>query len=207
MLRIRIGGSAGLRMMIALPLAAPPTSSRERAVVRVNSSMFWRVPGPAEREATVETISAYGTGLAEATAATIGAVAWPPQVIRFMLGASRCSVRLTLGTTGGPSRAGVRSTAVIPAAASRGALAACTRALVASKARSISPPWASTQSIPSAVASTPSSRARARPSEAGSMPTRARSSSEGERSSLATRSAPMLPDPMTTQARGFRGLM
>ena len=47
-------------------------------------------PGPAEREATVETISAYGTGLAEATAATIGAVAWPPQVIMFMFGASRC---------------------------------------------------------------------------------------------------------------------
>src|SRR5215207_6876864 len=198
-LRIRIGGSAGLRMMIALPWAAPPTSSRERAVVRVNSSMFWRVPGPAEREATVETISAYGTGLAEATAATIGAGAWPPQVIRFMLGASRCSVRLTVGTTGGPSRAGVRSMAVMPAAASRGALAACTRALVASKARSISPPWTSTQSIPEAVASTPSSRARARPSEAGSMPTRARSSSEGERSSLAIRSVPMLPDPMTTQ--------
>ena len=194
-------------MMIALPWPAPPTSSRERAVVRVNSSMFWRVPGPAEREATVETISAYGTGLAEATAATIGAVAWPPQVIRFMFGASRCSVRLTPGTTGGPSLAGVRSTAVMPAAASRGALAACTRALVASKARSISPAWASTQSIPEAVASTPSSRARARPSEAGSMPTRARSSSDGERSSLCTRSVPMLPDPMTTHDRGFRGLM
>ena len=49
-----------------------------------------------------------------------------------------------------------------------------------------------------AVASTPSSRARARPSEAGSMPTRARSSSDDDRSSLCTRSVPMLPDPMTT---------
>ena len=55
---MRIGGSAGLKMQIALPLAAPPTCSRERAVVRVNSSTFWRVPMPADTDATVETISA-----------------------------------------------------------------------------------------------------------------------------------------------------
>jgi hypothetical protein len=53
-----IGGSAGLRMMIALPLVAPPTTSIARAVVRVNSSMLARVPGPAEREETEATISA-----------------------------------------------------------------------------------------------------------------------------------------------------
>jgi hypothetical protein len=35
------GGSAGLRMMIALPRPAPPISSRPRAVVRVNESMLW----------------------------------------------------------------------------------------------------------------------------------------------------------------------
>jgi hypothetical protein len=55
--RMIIGGSAGLRMMIALPFAAPPTSIA-RAVVRVNSSMLARVPGPAEREETEATISA-----------------------------------------------------------------------------------------------------------------------------------------------------
>ena len=55
---MRIGGSAGLRMMIALPWAAPPTRSSARAVVRVNSSMFCRVPGPAEALEIVDTISA-----------------------------------------------------------------------------------------------------------------------------------------------------
>ena len=40
-------------MMIALPLAAPPTFSTAPAVVRVNSSMFFRVPGPTLREDTV----------------------------------------------------------------------------------------------------------------------------------------------------------
>ena len=45
-------------MMIALPLAAPPTSSTAFAVVWVNSSMLARVPGPAEREAAEATISA-----------------------------------------------------------------------------------------------------------------------------------------------------
>ena len=53
-----IGGSAGFRMMIALPSPAPPSVSSERAVATVNSSMFERVPGPAYRDATVETISA-----------------------------------------------------------------------------------------------------------------------------------------------------
>ena len=56
--RMISGGSAGLRTMMALPRAAPPTFSMPRAVVRVNSSMFLRVPGPTERDATVATISA-----------------------------------------------------------------------------------------------------------------------------------------------------
>ena len=56
--RMTSGGSAGLRMMIALPDLAPPITSTARAVVRVNSSMLLRVPGPAEAEATVATISA-----------------------------------------------------------------------------------------------------------------------------------------------------
>jgi len=52
------GGSAGFRMMIALPRRACPTVSMACAVVSVNSSMFARVPGPADFEATDATISA-----------------------------------------------------------------------------------------------------------------------------------------------------
>ena len=40
------GGSAGLSTMIALPRPARPTSAIARDVVRVNSSMLARVPGP-----------------------------------------------------------------------------------------------------------------------------------------------------------------
>src|SRR5512139_3138390 len=98
-----IGGSAGLRMMIALPCAAPPIRSTPAAVVRVNSSMFARVPGPAETEETEATISAYDTGVTRETAATIGIVAWPPQVIMLTLGASRCASPLTDGITAGPT--------------------------------------------------------------------------------------------------------
>ena len=60
--RMIIGGVTGFRMMIALPLAAPPTASMACEVVSVNSSMLARVPGPADREAIDATISAYGTG-------------------------------------------------------------------------------------------------------------------------------------------------
>ncbi|MNM77041.1 hypothetical protein D3C81_888830 [compost metagenome] len=55
--RIISGGSAGLMTMIALPRRAPPICSTAPAVVRVNSSMFCRVPGPTEPEDTVATIS------------------------------------------------------------------------------------------------------------------------------------------------------
>ncbi len=75
MLRISGGGSAGLRMMIALPRSAPPTTSMPRAVVRVNSSMLLRVPGPADLDDTDATISAYVTGTTELIACTIGIVA------------------------------------------------------------------------------------------------------------------------------------
>src|SRR5437588_11347657 len=79
--RMIIGGSAGFRMMIALPRSAPPITSMPRLVVLVNSSMFARVPGPAETDATEATISAYATGATRETAATLGMVACPPQVI------------------------------------------------------------------------------------------------------------------------------
>ena len=88
-----------------------------RAVVTVNSSMLARVPGPADRDAIDATISAYGTGVTADTAATSGIVACPPQVIMLRLGASRCSSRLTGGQTSGPTAAGVRSTARMPASA------------------------------------------------------------------------------------------
>src|ERR1700739_2834878 len=92
--RMIIGGSAGLRMMIALPLFAPPMVSTPRLVVLVNSSMLARVPGPAETEATEATISAYGTSTTRDTAYTIGMVACPPQVIMLTFGASRGSRRV-----------------------------------------------------------------------------------------------------------------
>jgi hypothetical protein len=56
--RMIIGGLTGFKMMTALPRAAPPTCSIACAVVSVNSSMFARVPGPAEWEAIDATISA-----------------------------------------------------------------------------------------------------------------------------------------------------
>ncbi|MNT95470.1 hypothetical protein D3C72_2373530 [compost metagenome] len=55
--RMISGGSAGLRTMIALPCRTPPTASMAPAVVRVNSSILRRVPGPTERDDTVATIS------------------------------------------------------------------------------------------------------------------------------------------------------
>ena len=55
--RMIIGGSAGLRMMMALPRLAPPMFCTPALVVLVNSSMFARVPGPAEAEDTDATIS------------------------------------------------------------------------------------------------------------------------------------------------------
>jgi len=55
--RIISGGSAGFRTMIALPRVAPPTFSIASEVVSVNSSMFARVPGPADFDAIDATIS------------------------------------------------------------------------------------------------------------------------------------------------------
>ncbi len=58
MSRMVNGGSAGFNTMIALPRSAPPSTSIADEVVRVNSSMLFRVPGPADLDATVATISA-----------------------------------------------------------------------------------------------------------------------------------------------------
>ena len=69
MLRISIGGSAGFKIIIAFPFSAPPTTSTPFAVVWVNSSMLALVPGPADFEATEETISEYLTFATLLTAA------------------------------------------------------------------------------------------------------------------------------------------
>ena len=58
MFLINKGGSAGFNTIMALALVAPPTFSKPSAVVLVNSSMFARVPGPADLEETEATISA-----------------------------------------------------------------------------------------------------------------------------------------------------
>ena len=98
-----------------LAAGVPPQTSIAADVVRVNSSMLARVPGPADFDATVATISAYGTSVTRLTAWTIGIVAWPPHVTMLTFIRSRCSVRLTGGTTYGPTAAGVRSIARMPA--------------------------------------------------------------------------------------------
>src|SRR4051794_26609367 len=123
--RMIMGGSAGLRMMIALPRSPPPIDSTPAAVVRVNSSMLARVPGPADTDDTEATISAYDTGAARETAATIGMVAWPPQVIRLTFIASRCASPLTGGATGGPAPPGARATPPLPAPPQRGGASLC----------------------------------------------------------------------------------
>src|SRR5918999_5471848 len=107
--RMIIGGSAGLRMMIALPRSAPPIVSTPDAVVRVNSSMFARVPGPADTDDTEATISAYDTGATRETAATIGIVACPPQVIMLTFGALTWFSPLTGGITAGAAPRGARA--------------------------------------------------------------------------------------------------
>ena len=98
-LRMRIGGSAGLSTITALPLDALPIFSRPRAVVSVNSSMFCRVPGPALLLAIVATISAYSTGAHWPMALTSGTVACPPQLTRLTLGSPTWASRLTIGMT------------------------------------------------------------------------------------------------------------
>ena len=112
-----IGGSTGLRMMIALPRSAPPTASMACDVVSVNSSMLARVPGPADRDAIEATISAYGTGTTPQTACTIGIVACPPQVIMLTFGAPTWTSGFTAGQTNGPTAAGSGRRAWMPASA------------------------------------------------------------------------------------------
>jgi len=94
-----IGGSAGFKMIIAFPLSAPPTTSTAFEVVSVNSSIFARVPGPADLLEIVATISPYTTLDTRLIAATIGIVACPPQVIILILLLSKCSSTFTAGDT------------------------------------------------------------------------------------------------------------
>src|SRR5699024_4389064 len=98
-LRMIIGGSTGLIMMIAFPCFAPPISSSAFAVVSVNSSTFARVPGPADFDAMEATISAYSTGTTLEIAATTGVVACPAQVIILMFLTFSNDERFTTGAT------------------------------------------------------------------------------------------------------------
>jgi len=127
------------------------------------------------------TISPHRTGVADAraTAATMGIVAWPPQVTMFTTLACRCSSRFTAETTKGPRAAGVRSTSFARWPARRSAWTTWAFALVASKitSRSAQTAWASRPSMPSDVVATPRRAARARPSLCGSMPTMSAGSS------------------------------
>ena len=60
--RMIMGGSAGLMTMMLFDSFAPPILRTLFAVVRVNSSIFCLVPGPALRLEIVETVSAYKMG-------------------------------------------------------------------------------------------------------------------------------------------------
>ena len=113
--RMIIGGSTGFRMMIALPRPAPPTFSMARAVVWVNSSMLARVPGPAERDAIEATISAYGTGTTGDRVHDRDRRLPAARDHVEVGGVRQRSSRFTGGHTNGPTAAGVRSIAVIPA--------------------------------------------------------------------------------------------
>ena len=100
-----IGGSTGLRMMIALPRGVPP-SSRDRPASGVRELVDVGAGAGAGRlEATDATISAYGTGTTDDTACTIGTVACAPQLIMLMFVASTCSRRFTGGQTSRPDGA------------------------------------------------------------------------------------------------------
>jgi hypothetical protein len=124
-------------------------------------------------------------------------VAWPPQVTMLTFCCPRCSSRFTVGTTYGPTAAGVRSTTRTPCSRYIGAWVRCAYADVASKTRSGNSFWDRSQGTPSADVSMPSSRARRRPSLAGSTPTTDRRSSRSERRILNIRSVPIFPEPTT----------
>src|SRR5271165_2059874 len=196
---MRIGGSAGLRMITALLLCAPPTPFSAVAVVSVNSSMLARVPGPADFDEIDDTISAEDTNADWLTAATIGTVAWPPQVTMLRFGASMWSSRLTTGTQNGPIAAGLRSSTRTPLWRSTSQCLACAPADVASNTSRMSSKsgMASNPSMPCEEVGTPSRLARARPSDSGSMPIIAAIvNGPAVRRILIIRSVPMLPEPM-----------
>src|SRR5690625_2969741 len=108
-----IGGSAGFKMMIAFPLAAPPITSIPLLVVLVNSSILALVPGPALLLDTVATISPYETGTTSLIARTIGIVACPPHVIILTFASFICSFKFAAGETKGPIAAGVKSITIL----------------------------------------------------------------------------------------------
>ena len=126
----------------------------------------------------------------------IGIVAWPPQVTMLTFFASINPLRFTLGTQYGPTAAGVRSIATIPAAASAGASTfSCAVALVASNAILISG-FRTTAATPSVETGIPSPAARRIPSDS-TIPVISAISKYGLRMILYIRSLPIFPGPIT----------
>src|SRR3989344_7968972 len=112
---MRIGGSAGLRIIIALADLIPENSLIDSAVVWVYSSILSRVAMPADLEEMLETISTYSvSGCTLRISAMMGIVAWPPQVIILTLGMFKQESRLIKGTHILPILAGVMSMVKIP---------------------------------------------------------------------------------------------
>ena len=82
------GGSAGLRMMIALPRSAPPivsTPARGGPGELVDVRPRARAGRAARRRG--DDLGVATPASTRETAATIGIVAWPPQVIMLTFGA------------------------------------------------------------------------------------------------------------------------
>ena len=192
-----IGGSAGFRMMIALPspgaaqrLQRARRGDRELVDVRARAragrprrdrrdDLRVRAPG---RAPTAPRRSAPSPARRTSPGSTSGA--------------SRCSSRFTSGTTAGPSAAGVRSMQRMPRAASSGA---CSHVRVGRRRverHVTSGCSARNASTPAVGRRDPERRAPGRgPRTSGSTPTTPASSSAGFRMTLYIRSVPMLPEP------------
>ena len=202
MSRMISGGSAGLRTMIALPRlgAADLLDGRGGGLGELVDVGAGARPGRLARRSRRRSRRS-ATGVTPATAATIGIVAWPPQVTMLTFGASRCSSRLTAGTTYGPIAAGreVDQPLAVRAQDARRWRRAPS-AEVASKTISISSKSGMREqarrrrrrwSARRAAGRAPGRRSRGR-----CRPSRPSPGARDSRRTLIIRSVPMLPEPM-----------
>ena len=198
-----IGGSAGLRMMIALPLSAPPMVSTPVAggageLVDVGAG----ARTGRERRDRGDDLGVRHRARRARPRATIGIVAWPPQVIMLTFGASTCSSRLTGGITAGPTAAGRQvDGADAGLLVARGVLAVHVGA--GRLEDQVGQLVLLQQPVDALVAGLQTQLARPAPSPSlsGSTPIIQRGSTTSERSSLYIRSVPMLPGPDDRDAR------